>query len=49
MCGILGWGRGETLTFSTVCAVCTGSSPSLASTVTLYCPFRDSSRLLATL
>lgn len=49
MCGGLGWGMGVTLTFSTVCALCTGSSPSRASTVTLYCPFSDSSRLLATL
>lgn len=42
-------GTGVTLTFSTVCAVCTGASPSRASTVTWYCPFSEPSRLLATL
>lgn len=40
---------GVTLTFSTVCAVCTGASPSRASTVTWYCPFSEASRLVATL
>lgn len=42
-------GTGVTLTVSTVCATCTGSSPSRASTVTWYCPFSEPSRLLATL
>ena len=42
-------GTGVTLTFSTVCAVCTGASPSRASTVTWYSPFSEPSRLLATL